>query len=695
MRKFYMLFIALFVSGFVSLASAQSYPPTGQDCGTYTVLEIIRTSKAGIFQTGLTDNNNANNARRYCMGLPLQPAADAATSTPKYGALQRLTFNEGINFSNYTNYPCYNNLTWLKENGYISNDSFTLKVGQTLCPTPVKGEDVAGYSSDPQNYWDGAWMPYAIYVDYNIDNSFSAEELVSARDGNPGHDAYSTANSFRAGTTPGTYRYRVLTGTDNTPQGLEKMVYNGGMVADAYITLVRPTVKFVYNSNYVTVTPTTTAENLVCGEDYTFTIAANANCQINSVVARIGDESVYQDVTLASSDGTYTVPASQFQNDMVITINATKTSTLTAADAADGNCYFRLKSNSGKYLKCGISTATASSGEMYVQEGNKYLYTWDPTDATEKSKQASYIWRLVKDGSNTYMVSQGYRVGAIGTGADVSVQMSESGKSVTCSATGSKYTFTTNEASYNNDVSKPYLHEVSMGRGNNNDKYPNNDEGLHVSSWTSGAAASQWTIEPIEYFDITIGAGGWSSFNYAFPIAFATSQVSNVYISTSENTGVVTLVPIPAKNGLISVPSNTPIFVEGVEGTVCTVELLTTEPTVDVSANTLRGTTLPKTASLTAGETAYVIATPADKETALYKLGAGVKIPSNKAYYVSGQSQTSKLELNFGEVTEISNAVTAQPALKDEILYDLRGHRVVYPTRGIYVTGSGRKIFIK
>ena len=157
---------------------------------------------------------------------------------------------------------------------------------------------------------------------------------------------------------------------------------------------------------------------------------------------------------------------------------------------------------------------------------------------------------------------------------------------------------------------------------------------------------------------------------------------------------MVTLVPIPAENGLISVPSNTPIFVEGVAGTVCTVELLTSEPAA-VGANTLRGTTLPQTANLTTGETAYVIATPQDRETALYKLGTDVKIPCNKAYYVSGQSQTSKLGLNFGEVTEISNAVTAQPALKDEILYDLRGHRVVYPTRGIYVTGSGRKIFVK
>ena len=213
-------------------------------------------------------------------------------------------------------------------------------------------------------------------------------------------------------------------------------------------------------------------------------------------------------------------------------------------------------------------------------------------------------------------------------------------------------------------------------------------------AWSSSETPSQWTIEPIECFSVTIGAGGWSSFNYAFPIAFAANEVSNVYISTSENTGVVTLVPLTAIDGLISVPSNTPIFVEGVAGNVCMVELLTTEPAA-VGPNTLRGTTLPQTANLTTGETAYVIATPSEKETALYKLGAGVKIPVNKAYYVSSQSQTSKLGLNFGEVTEISNAVTAQPALKDEILYDLRGHRVVYPTRGIYVTGSGRKIFIK
>lgn len=687
MRKFYMFFIALFVSGFASLASAQSYPPTGQDNAGYEVLDLVRNSNVGSTsaQTSHTDN-----PKRFCMGLPLSPKYGSTS----YGETQRLFFNSGINFSNYTNYPCYNNLTWLKEQGYISNDTFILKVGQTLSPIPEKGTDVGGIRQDVANYWDGAWMPYSIYIDYDIDNSFSAGELVSAKDGDPGNDSYSTAASFRAGTTPGTYRYRVLTATNNTPQGTEWLVYNGGMVADAYIKLVRPTVRFSYNSNYVTVTPTTAAENLVCGEDYIFTVTTNnAKVQINSVTARIGDENVYQDVQLVSDNGTYTVPASQFQNDMVITINATKTSTFTAAQAAQGECYFLLKNRSfsSRYLKAGI-TPNKGATDRFTYE-MPYLFTHTLTQNRSDKDIASYIWRLTPATTNGkyYMKGQGLALGAIPNGGqNKCVPLQESGAELTISSSGNYYTLTTGAGN------KGYLHAINFGQSTPQDiHFPDNVEGDFVVSWESSAAPSQWTIEPIECFSVTIGAGGWSSFNYAFPIAFAENEVSNVYISTSENTGVVTLVPLTANEGLISVPSNTPIFVEGAAGTICTVELLTTEPTVDVSANTLRGTTLPQTATLTSGETAYVIATPSGKETALYRLGADVKIPLNKAYYVSRQQQTSKLGLNFGEVTEISNAVTAQPALKDEILYDLRGHRVVYPTRGIYVTGSGRKIFIK
>ena len=391
-----------------------------------------------------------------------------------------------------------------------------------------------------------------------------------------------------------------------------------------------------------------------------------------------------------NGDGTFTIPANQVKGDLQIQVTYTRNPSFTAAQAAAGECYFLLKNRrySSRYLKAGI-TPNSGATDRFTYE-SPYLFTHTLTQNRSDKDIASYIWRLTPATTNGkyYMKGQGLALGAIANGGNKCVPLQESGAELTISSSGGYYTLTTGAGT------NGYLHAIDWGQTRQDGNFTDNAEGDFVVAWSSSETPSQWTIEPIECFSVTIGAGGWSSFNYAFPIAFAANEVSNVYISTSENTGVVTLVPLTAIDGLISVPSNTPIFVEGVAGNVCTVELLTTEPAA-VGPNTLRGTTLPQTANLTTGETAYVIATPSGKETALYQLGTGVKIPYNKAYYVSRQSQTSKLGLNFGEVTEISNAVTAQPALKDEILYDLRGHRVVYPTRGIYVTGSGRKIFVK
>lgn len=653
MRKFYMFFIALFVSGFASLASAQRFPIS--------------------FGT----SQKITHGTRFIKGVSLQPKY----SSTSYGAKQDVTINEGIYFNsesdrNLRDYYVYND---------VSGQSFTIKAGQTVQPNFIM-----------PSHWDGGWMHSYVYVDENLDGTLTIStpnELKAYTSGTNANSSWvNHIGTFRAPTTPGTYSMRFkIDWASNLPQGGSTIVKDGGSITDVDITLVRPTVRFSYNSNYVTVTPTTAAEDLVCGENYIFTVTTNnAKVQINSVTARIGDENVYQDVQLVSDNGTYTVPASQFQNDMVITINATKTSTFTAAQAAQGECYFLLKnrSYSSRYLKAGI-TPNKGATDRFTYE-MPYLFTHTLTQNRSDKDIASYIWRLTPASTSGkyYMKGQGLALGAIANGGNKCVPLQESGAELTIASSGGYYTLTTGAGT------NGYLHAIDYGQTKQDGHFPNNAEGDFVVAWSSSETPSQWTIEPIECFSVTIGAGGWSSFNYAFPIAFAANEVSNVYISTSENTGVVTLVPLTAIDGLISVPSNTPIFVEGVAGNVCTVELLTTEPAA-VGPNTLRGTTLPQTANLTTGETAYVIATPSGKETALYQLGTGVKIPYNKAYYVSRQSQTSKLGLNFGEVTEISNAVTAQPALKDEILYDLRGHRVVYPTRGIYVTGSGRKIFIK
>ena len=677
MRKFYMFFIALFVSGFVSLASAQSYP----------------------VNVGAEATNT--HGSREITSITLQG---------ELGAKQTITVPAGK--------KVYNDMT------SVSGGTFHIKAGQSAIPRFV------GTMS---------WMHSYIFLDYGNDGQFNvtavdnaADDLVSYfhfGDDAPRHNAL---QNFTVPSTPGTYRMRYLIywntnsasqiATPN-PAGTTTMGGNGDIVVDVNLEVQALVATFldangnelsgasyenapVYGQAFTFSVPQKTKYTATvtakCGEGFSdaqtsenytwfnYTSATKANSSTSSFTAKN-----WETVTgiTDNGDGTFTIPANQVKGDLQIQVTYTRNNSFTAAQAAQGECYFLLKnrSYSSRYLKAGI-TPNKGATDRFTYE-MPYLFTHTLTQNRSDKDIASYIWRLTPATTNGkyYMKGQGLALGAIPNGGqNKCVPLQESGAELTISSSGNYYTLTTGAGN------KGYLHAINFGQSTPQDiHFPDNVEGDFVVSWESSAEPSQWTIEPIECFSVTIGAGGWSSFNYAFPIAFAENEVSNVYISTSENTGVVTLVPLTANEGLISVPSNTPIFVEGAAGTICTVELLTTEPTVDVSANTLRGTTLPQTASLTSGETAYVIATPSGKETALYRLGADVKIPLNKAYYVSRQQQTSKLGLNFGEVTEISNAVTAQPALKDEILYDLRGHRVVYPTHGIYVTGSGRKIFIK
>lgn len=646
MRKFYMLFVALFVSAFVSYASAQRFPIS------FDVSQKI-----------------TNTRQRFIKGVSLQPTV----LNTNYGTKQEITINEGIYYNsesdnNVGNYNVYNNVT---------SQTFTIKAGQTLQPN---------FIMDP--HWDGGWMHSYVYVDENLDGtltvSFPAELKVNTTGENASSSWVNHIGTFRAPTTPGTYPMRFKIDWDsNLPEGGSTIVTYGGSITDVDMVVSYPTITFNVNDDALGVVSGET-ENQVCGNAYTFTVTP-IDGYTAAVSATVGDGSVSQPVTLANNGaGTYTISAAQFQNDMTIRVTFTE-QTYTVQDALNGNCYFRLKNvSTNGYLKADVTPVTGGK----IPSANSILvYNRD----LENNKPLSFLWKL-NDGRLT---CQGYQINTFGSSDGMPVvDMSNSGAEVTIAASGSSSYYTIQTKS--STATYRFLHAKDIGLTVDDDNYPiNNTAGNYVVTWNSLADASKWIIEPVRSFDLIIGTGGWSSFNCASDIGFYPSQVKNVYISTSENTGVVTLEPIAAVNGLIRVPKNTPIFIEGAEGATCTVNLLTTEPTTNVSANKLRGTTLPQTATLTGTETAYVIATPEGEKTALYKLNPTTKIPCNKAYYVSSQASTAKLALNFGEVTEISNAVTAQPALKDEILYDLSGHRVVYPTRGIYVTGSGRKIFVK
>ncbi|MGM9655982.1 MAG: hypothetical protein ACI3ZA_02305, partial [Alloprevotella sp.] len=120
------------------------------------------------------------------------------------------------------------------------------------------------------------------------------------------------------------------------------------------------------------------------------------------------------------------------------------------------------------------------------------------------------------------------------------------------------------------------------------------------------------------------------------------------------------------------------------------------ETEADLSRNLFTSTNVKRTGM--DGVDYFALATK-NAVTGFYKVTSGT-VPANKAYllgeHLSFSSGTQMLQLAIGEGTETGIAnVNAENSGKAETYYDLNGRIVAYPTSGVYVTGSGRKVFVK
>lgn len=121
-----------------------------------------------------------------------------------------------------------------------------------------------------------------------------------------------------------------------------------------------------------------------------------------------------------------------------------------------------------------------------------------------------------------------------------------------------------------------------------------------------------------------------------------------------------------------------------------------TETAADLSGNLFTSTNVKRTGMT---DVDYFALATKNTVTGFYKVTSGT-VPSNKAYllgeHLSFSNGTQMLQLAIGEGTETGIAnIHAENGGKAETYYDLNGRLVVYPTRGVYVTGSGRKVFVK
>ena len=218
-------------------------------------------------------------------------------------------------------------------------------------------------------------------------------------------------------------------------------------------------------------------------------------------------------------------------------------------------------------------------------------------------------------------------------------------------------------------------------------------ESAIVNNTTSGTTAR---LKEVTSIPVTIKSTYWTSL--CFPVDVVIPANLKAYKAASTQGMTINLEElaagsrIPAGNGFLAL-ADAGTYTDG----AYTFEIATgSETEADISGNQFTAATV-KRSGMTDVEY-YALATK-NTVTGFYKVTTGT-VPANKAYLLGDVlnqgAGANMLQFAFGEGTEtgISN-VNAENSGKAETYYDLNGRLVVYPTRGVYVTGCGRKVFVK
>lgn len=659
------------------------------------------------YPVAVSETATITHASRSYTGITLQP---------ERGVKQTINVKEG----KYV----YNDMT------STANGTFTAKVGQT-----VAARFLANYTN---------WMHSFIFIDKGNDGQFNVTSLQNANDDLFEFGRFGNANgkqplinsipTFSLPTTAGTYRMRYLVywssasnsnelASTPTPAGNTGMMGDGGVVVDVNLQVLGIDVNFVDSEgNALEGGSYETAP--VCGQAFTFSVpnksgyaaSVSVKCGANFSESQTSETISWYTYTTYSGasssqtsatfynweqftptdngNGTYTVPADKMKGDLQITVTYSKD---VMALIKAGKQVFRLKNRSAStYLMADHVDATTNTGK--VNTGTDILY-----NAALDANNACQLWRL-KPGTTDdtyYLCSQGLQAGSIGTGDGVVVKMLESGTlyklwNQTISST-TYYGFSNSTTTSN--TTNNFLHAIDYGKSRNDGNYPQSQKGDYVVSWQfNNTAASHWTFEAVDEIDITIGTSGYASVNYDFPVKFPAGV--KVYKKAQEAATYIKLEEIPAgSDGCVSLRTGNAAFVAGREGASITLSILSDEPTAIDGGTGVNGTYLETTFDATSAANVYGIAKVNDV-VAFYKMQGGTKIKQNKGYILSTSNSAPRMELTFGEgeTTGIESVLednSRRESIDTSVLYDLNGRRVLYPSRGIYVTASGQRIFLK
>ena len=342
----------------------------------------------------------------------------------------------------------------------------------------------------------------------------------------------------------------------------------------------------------------------------------------------------------------------------------------------DANAYYQIIAQNVPAGKAYISSESMVVNKNGVLEagadGSRIIRRTQASDAL-----IPQMWQLVANADGSYKIKNANTNCCIGQ-----IVSNGTGVEMPISDTGAGDYVITKGLAANKFILKNGSHMLNAFQGNTNTIIADYN-GNH-----SDDTGSNWIIKKVTTVPVSITDAKYATVAFPFATKVATEGVK-AYYTTGAADGMITLVEYP--EGII--PANQGALLYNAKGT--TTANLTIEATSNTVENNILMPTTAKRSGFTANDT-YVLAKNAAGEAAFLKNGLTV-VPANKAYVATGNipagSSSNVLNFNFGQTTGINGVVAADKAGVQ--YFDLQGRRVLYPAHGIFVTNTGKKVFVK
>lgn len=374
--------------------------------------------------------------------------------------------------------------------------------------------------------------------------------------------------------------------------------------------------------------------------------------------------------------------------------SATTLDQLDAAYQTDNN----FSDFTGYYRVRNVNTEVnryLSSENIQVSTNGSLLEKWQAdanmdrniTRTTDADNFGSQLWQLTRNADGTYSLvnaNTGREAGYITSDAS-QLQMVVNIGNGNGHYTFKPYTEGTTFDGY--DAKSMFLMVDSEGNhasaaSDNNHVVANNNQYTNKSNY--------WQLVKVTSVPVTIKSVGWASVAFPFAVQVPAESGVKAYFAESADDTRMTLSEIT--DGII--PANTGVLLTKDGG--CTVNLPIVTTTTTYPDNKLACATAERDGY--ASKANYMLS--AKTGTVGFLPSTMTLVPANKAFLpaaniTSGSGQAQMLSFYIGGTVTGINAATADAQNGNDVYYDLNGRRVLYPAHGIYVTGNGKKVFIK